>query len=245
MKNIFKIVITVLFITILSGCTLEENITIENSGATDEKIKIYADNEYYNFQEKPISEYIEETLTPYEEQLNSVDYNYKVFSDIDNSGVELNKTFDGVCEYFNSSEFIKRLYGTINCTETDDYYEISSVSGLLTGGTESDEYILDLYDKVSFSIDTMFKITDSNADKVKNDIYTWNFEKSNTDKNINLKIAKNDLIVIENNDYVKDVKKRENNSFILTILGVGAGIIFVSLIIFILLKKYKSKRIEY
>ena len=80
---------------------------------------------------------------------------------------------------------------------------------------------------------------------MKNDIYTWNFEKSNADKNINLKIAKNDLIVIENNDYVKDVKKRENNSFIFTILGVGAGIIFISLIIFILFKKYKSKRIEY
>ena len=30
MKNIFKIVIAALFITILSGCTLEENITIEN-----------------------------------------------------------------------------------------------------------------------------------------------------------------------------------------------------------------------
>ena len=44
MKNIFKIVIAALFITILSGCTLEENITIENSGATDEKTKIYTLN---------------------------------------------------------------------------------------------------------------------------------------------------------------------------------------------------------
>ena len=47
------------------------------------------------------------------------------------------------------------------------------------------------------------------------------------------------------NDYVKDVKKRKNDSFIFTILGIGVSIIFFSLIIFILFKKYKSKRIEY
>lgn len=236
MKNILKISLLFILIIILSGCSATENISVANSGVTDENFKVFSNNEDYYFQEDPVSDYIDSRLSIYKEKLEQFGYNYDIYTTMDNSGVEINKTYDNICNYFNNSLFIKKLYGSVICTETENNYEIISSSNLLYNGNDSDNYLLDKFDNVSFSLKTDLYIDDQNADKVEENVYIWNFKRSNLNKAFRLKIQKGNLT----GNIVKPKKDSKT-----AIIVVGIIVLFLLFISFVLYIKNKKRKIDY
>lgn len=236
MKNILKISLLFILIIFLSGCSATENISVANSGVTDENFKVFSNNEDYYFQEDPVSDYIDSRLSIYKEKLEQSGYNYDIYTTMDNSGVEINKTYDNICNYFNNSLFIKKLYGSVICTETENNYEIISSSNLLYNGNDSDNYLLDKFDNVSFSLKTDLYIDDQNADKVEENVYIWNFKRSNLNKAFRLKIQKGNLT----GNIVKPKKDSKT-----AIIVVGIIVLFLLFISFVLYIKNKKRKIDY
>lgn len=236
MKNMFKIFILFIFGIILSGCSSSENITIENTGVTNEEFKIFADNQYYYFQEDPISEYINSQVDPYRSELEQAGYSYDTYTTMDNSGIEIKKIYNNICSYFNNSHFIKRLYGSVICNETENYYEIRSNTSLLYNGNESENYLLDNFDNVRFSLETELYIDDQNADEVDKNVYTWTFKRANLDKSFRLKILKHNL----SNNIVKP-KNSSKTSYVV----IGIIVLLVLFISYVLYMKHKRRQIDY
>ncbi len=221
----------------LSGCDAKESILIENTGLTNESLKIYADNEYYFSFDEPITTHINNQLDLYENKLYDEGYNYKAYTNMDESGAQINKTYDNLCDYFNKSLFIKNLYGSVNCLEKDGYYEISSNSNVLSSDSNSSNYVVDNFDNISFSIESSFDIVKQNADDVKNGIYTWKFNKDNLDKSIHIKIKTDKKFYGNNSTSYKKNKKKESSAIYILILSV----ILVIILIIMFLRKRRNK----
>ena len=110
------------------------------------------------------------------------------------------------------------------------YYTIKSEGTLLTGGTEDDSYILDAYENYELTIKTNYLVKNNNADKNYGNKYTWNFNKSNINKSLNININKN----LTNSGE----KKLKIFGIILLILILIFGITTI-----ILRKKYREEKI--
>lgn len=233
MKKIIKYFSIILFIIILSGCSIKENLQIENTGYANETFRVSENNEILIETDMAITDNVEQQFNSYKSQLNDDDYNYNTFSEEYESGVEIRKTYDTTCEYFENSVFINKLFDSVDCIETDDYIEINSNSNLLVNGTKSDNYVLDLTDNVTFEIDTTLPVEIQDADSVKDNVYTWEYNKHETTKSFHLKVNKN---------FTFDTKKDSNNKILFIVIIL---LIMTVLIGFVFYRKYKKNKINY
>lgn len=233
MKNKIKFLTLIFIIIFLSGCTMEETVTIETTGVVNEKFNVYADNEYYYFQEAPVTDYIRSVLEPYEVELANNYYDYNVYSNIDISGVEGKREFSNVCDYFEKSLIIKKLYSSVDCIEKGDYYEVNINTSMLSGNYNS---IMEEFDNVNFSIETKLNVLSQNANKVKKNVYTWDINDSNVNEGIYIKIAKKEIN--------KSTKNFKSNVFIFKYFTI-LTIILIGLICITLYSKYKKNKIKY
>ena len=125
MKKIRNIILLLIVVVLLCGCSVKEQITINNDGTVVEKIYVSEDNNILIEEEGTVTEIVEEIVRPYNEEILYNDYKYTIFSNIDSSGVEITKKYKNICNFFNDSLALGKVYNTVNCIENDDYYEIS------------------------------------------------------------------------------------------------------------------------
>lgn len=230
MKN-KKILVMTLIMLFVCGCSAKQTIIIDKKNIS-ENIVAKADNtEFFNIKEDdPMTEIVYEKFRPYKEELIYNDYKYNIFSNISSTGIKINKKYDDICNLFETSHVLKKLYKKINCSSMFGYYTIKSEGPLLTGGTEDDSYILDAYENYELTIKTNYLVKNNNADKNYGNKYTWNFNKSNINKSLNININKN----LTNSGE----KKLKIFGIILLILILIFGITTI-----ILRKKYREEKI--
>lgn len=207
------ILILSIFVFSLTGCDAKYEMEIKNSKIT-ENISFSVPNEY---NEKKINELIDY----YGINTDSA-FTQKITKGSVATEVSLSGRKSKLEVYFDSSDsFISKCYNKVSFTLEDGKYYIGTSKGFkcLT-------YDYMKLDKVSISIKTYHKVYDNNADKVKNNVYTWNIDENNISSN-------NILFVVSKNDYVWYYKYRY-------LFGGLIAIFAISLVTYIVISIFRS-----
>lgn len=163
-----KKLLIILFIFLVSGCTAEYNLTIEDDNFI-ESIDISA----------PIDKKDELNYFVENEQLikssisSNVIYNREVSDYDDKAVVNLYHKFS-LNEYNESTA--NKCFENFKIMEEDDYYTIVADKFNCYGGFEASA------EKYIINIKTNYNVLNNNADSVKNNVYTWNIDKKNHEK---------------------------------------------------------------
>lgn len=232
--SIKKIIVSILLLIILTGCTTKGEITMESDGSIKEKVVI--DVETNNLDEAKFDNYINLVLDNYNSALNLRGYSKNIVYNKDISKVEFTNSYDNICKYIENNLFTQYLYKKISCTEDELYYVIKNETNHISYCKDCTSW--PSLDNVSFSITIPIKAVENSSDLVSNNTYTWNFDKNTLDsKEFYLKINKEELN--QNN------KKNENINTLIKIVIFSIILLGLVATCYILVKKYKSKKLEY
>lgn len=240
-----KIIFLLILMLFVSGCKVRCNINVSPDGSVIEKINIteLKNSEYSS--DFDYSKYIDEEIDYYMALIIYGNYNYKKINDNNSFGVEFNNSYDNICSYFQDTLFNQYFYRHINCEDNDDYIVIVNDTPFLEKHDDEDySNPIDLND-IKLSISLPIKATENNADYVKDNVYTWEFdENTSSDKSIYLKINK---VSLEKNKII--VEKKEKNKVIFSkVIYIFVVIIVLGVVVLIinaLYKKYKENNLEY
>ena len=242
MKKI-KIVLIIVMLFVLSGCTVNSNVTLNYDGKVTEEILLLNKSELFGNDAKEINTSLDDEIEYYNSVIDYREYEYEKIVEKDKSGVRVYKSYDNICSYFRDTAFNQYVYEHIKCIETEDYYEIES-------DTEHIPYCVDcaewpILDDVNLILHLPIQASEHNADSVDKNVYTWHFDKETTnDKTIYIKINKNQLK--EN-----EVKQEKKNKILHSAKTIGIIVLIVSLLIVgylifrKLYKKYKQNKLDY
>ena len=199
-----------LLLFVLCGCsatyklefkdkTFKDSITIENNS-----LDYFKNNKFYAIMDGAS---------------NFVEYNKKIF---DNSvNFKSNYNFDK----FSKATVLKTCFDAYNIVEEDDYYILSTSTGIKCA-IEEDRILLD---DLTIKIKTNHVVKDTNADKKHNYEYVWHFNKDNYDSaSISMKLYKDKYVF------------NYDNEFVIMISIIGGIILTILISVFIMLKKAKN-----
>ena len=188
----FKYFILILSLFLISGCSAEVNLTIDkNSIDEDVNITFYEEGDYTkelinsSFRNY-IPIYLEEPIVDTEEDLPfpNVTYYQKKTKDLGN-GYLFNYKYNFDIDKYKEARTIKGAFKRYDITTTNNILNISTDSGEII-------YFNDypLLDKITVNIKTDYLVLEHNADRVNNNIYTFEFTKDSR-KSINMKVNLN------------------------------------------------------
>lgn len=242
MKKI-KIIVFICFMILLTGCSVESNVVMNEYGKVKENVIISEELSNLSTNEKRAETILKSTLNKYKVALDSREYSYDTKIENDKGVVKFTNNYNNIMDYFEGTVFSQYVYRQMKWTETDEYYEISNVS-------EHIAYCEDCSDwpalpVIRVNITLPVSAAEQDADEVNGTTYTWIFNKDTpASKTFYLKINKNNLK--ERKNVVKKKKRQKKAlSLISKILLVLMFLGILMLIIKYLIKKYKENKIEY
>ena len=237
-----KKIILILVIILLTGCKVNSNIEIDYNYNVKEKIDIIFSNSLAVNNSSP-KRYAEDFLEYYKPVIDFKKYNFEITEEKDESYVTFSKDSKNICDNLNYNMFLPYLYKSIDCFEDDSYIILKSKGEQLISKPLSEKKFN--VEEVSINIKFPIPLEENNADKVKDNTYTWNYD-LNTDasKEIYLKLDKNKII-----EKQQEVVKKEKTSNVLNKVGIVSLIVVIIIIIsfisYTLYKKYKSNQLDY
>ena len=237
------IIILIIGTLVLSGCSINTEIKIEDDLSINEKYNIVFNNNlaanYFT-----TKEYVNNYIDYYKSAIDFKKYNYEFKENNDGtSSVLFNKATSDFCTGINSNLFSNYLYDNILCTLENGDYIIES-NGDNKMNLPASEKKFDV-DEINLTITLPVLSNENNADTVSNNTYTWRFDKyTPNSKSIYLKINKKEL-----DDKVEKIKNRKEKKEKLQkfiVYGILFSIIIVLIIFgFSIYKKYKQNKLEY
>lgn len=227
-----KILLMFILILLLSGCSVEYNVSLENDSFKENGSLI---------EKKENKDNISKNGFSFEEQIN---YTYESMHDVLN-GQEMEKTqsfelrkFDTDKEigltYSNElkqnkyylSPIIRQCYDNVSVKNDNNNIKIS------TGNYFKCFDYYELLSNVTVNFTTNYKVVSNNADEIKDNTYTWFVNKNNfKNKAISIEIDKSDITY--------NTLLDEKESSILTIFLIGT--LLVAIFIFGFYTYYKVK----
>jgi len=193
MLRVFRRLTIIISIFILTGCSANYSLTINDTKDITEYLKVIEDDKN-KFNTKDLNllnatpkEYLETRLkwplSVYEDsnpiepvKINGVDYYNQ--NDISNDNVlGLTYSFNHDFDLFEKSKILNKCYS----------YNLSSNNNIITFNTTSDFKCFDEYpilDDITFKIYTTCSIKDNNSDEKKNNELIYYIKKDNINKNI-------------------------------------------------------------
>lgn len=240
----FKYVFVIIVVMILSGCTVSSNINVSSSGKVSENVKIVEESSNISENSNIISNYLNSITNKYKKAFEAKNYSYNKILDVNKeSGLEVKKDYDNICEFVNDTGFSQYLYKKITCSENDYYYEIKSEGENIfyCPGCSDFPHI----DKINLNITLPVRAEEDNSDNVSGNTYTWVYDKeTNKSKSIYLKVNKSEMINQEKKD--KENEKSKKTFSLVKMIGIILTIILLLIITFYTLyKKYKNNKLEY
>ena len=224
-----KIIFVVLMLILLSGCKAKYSIKIDKDGSVEETLVATETPEYFDtYKHTSVGKVISYIIDPYIDVLNekkySVTNNVKINSD---SGVTVKKKYSSFKDYIGNSVIYSQFTDKISYEEKGDKVYIS-LKGKFSSSAQNQSYVP--VSDGSISITVPYKVIDSNADKVVDNTYIWNFDDNKgQEREINISYTKSK---IENLDF--------NYS---AIIGV-AIIIILGIIALFIFRRYKKANRE-
>jgi hypothetical protein len=222
MKNLKKIILSVLLLLLVSGCDAVYNVEIYND-TCKEDATIIEDNSSNWYDKNQYGGTFKDML---DEEYNHDNYYYskKMIS----SETELGLNYKGKLSLsdYDTSSIVYRCYDYFSMTEQDDSIVIS---------TSKHNLCFDNYkwlDSLIVNVKTNHKVINNNADNVNGNTYTWNLTKYDNDRSIQIELSKDEYVFNYDNEILKKFG---------TVAIVAGAIILV--LIFVALYFYiKSKR---
>lgn len=219
-----KILILLILIITATGCEAQYNLTITKDTMEESVDFLYANNKD---NQKIINKYLKNNYMAYYDMDNRTTNNYKLeeIKDNDKIGINFNYTYNK--NTLQKSSLLDMCYYQKTVTKTDDEI-ILTTDGKTTCFYKDNEKLLD---KLTINIKTDLKVKENNADKVKNNVYTWIIDNNNfQNKPINMVI---------------DLKNTNGLSFgqiaLLSLLTIV--IISIIILLYIYIKNHKNNKL--
>lgn len=214
----YKIVLLIVILLSLTGCSFEYNMKIDTNTISEENI-VYIPNTDKN----DIKQEVEKLVSRYTGPTNSLGmYKQSVIENNNNFGMSYKKTYDTLNDY-NSSLSFSICYDNYKLIKEKDKIVISTSKRFNCFNKYSE------LDDVTINIDSSLEVESSNADEVNGNIYTWNINKSNADnKPINIVLKPN-------------TEQKEKQRQLSVVLLVIAAFILLGIIVFLIRSKGKRK----
>lgn len=229
MKKI-KIFIFLCSILLLSGCSVEYDLTLNDDLTVSEKVVATERTKRM------------EALTKQKGE-QAVNYLYNMFKR-DGEDITLTSREDDYNTYATAitshedindyaSKFSSDVFNNVNVTKDGNIITFSTTQKeLLSSDTN---YSL-LYDDITVNVTIPFEVTSNNADKVTGNTYTWNIKKNTDYKTIEFSYKegnKEDQVNINVNDETYNIQYG-------VIIAVGLIIIIGSIVLFVYIKNKKN-----
>ena len=226
-----KILLMILCLIILSGCSANINVDVLKNGNVKETVILTAEKSDFS-EDTNFDDVIENYLNTYKDMLDG--YKYNDVSTDNMLSFKFEKEFDDICDYFKSSIFVSNNINNLDCDSSGTRYILNANVNNLECGEDCLEG--PLIDKATFELSSTNRVIKNNSDNVIDNKYEWNFEGTH-DKTINLVIDKSVSSKINN------TIKKNNGSFIAILILLP---IMLFIILFVILrKKYKENQIDF
>ncbi len=175
MKKI-RLLLLVVAILLLSGCSGTYNIKINDNFSVDENVDLLIDNKD--------EETYKQTKALFEENNISKD-DYKIKVTDKNINIKYKESYNSLEDYILNSKLYKQLFNNLNYSYKDGILVFDTKSKmLLTDNGESALYNNYNISMLQINIETPFKVKDSNADLDNDNILSWTLNKDTTSKEI-------------------------------------------------------------
>ena len=219
-----KVLILIIFLFLLTGCSVKYNLVINEDLSITEEAKLTGTNDFFaDYYKTTKTNVIKSYLDIYDEVLKENNYDYELVKDTI-PYADVKRKYNNVSDYTKKSIFIKDYFEEVKYSEDGNIKKIET-SGYIKGNKETQEdrfYLSEL----SISINCPYKVTKHNAKNVDKKTNTYYYELSDGDK-----------IVFE---YDTSSKFNPNADLIRTIIICVLVIIGLWTIIIVLSKKNKN-----
>lgn len=241
MKKIKIIILMFLMISLLTGCTVKSDITMNYDGSVKENVSVLNSSDIMGSGEK-LKQIVDNKIEKYKVVLDFKKYNYDYVENEKLSGAKFYKNYDSICSYFGNSAFNQYAYKYIDCAENDYYYEIKNVTSYIPYCPQCGNW--PALDDVELKITLPITAEEQNADEVDGNTYIWRYNKDTANKDFYLKINK--VSLKENEEAYKQNLENKRRIRIGIIVATISIIILISIIAGrVLYKKYQSNKLDY
>jgi hypothetical protein len=211
----FKIVLLLLIVLLISGCSGTYNLKINDNLTVEENLIITLENEVDNYDK------IDNLINS--EVGNKKDYS--ISKDGNNLNVSYKKKYDTIEEYLLDSILYKQIFNSISYNSDDNEISLGARNILnLSTSDLNNSYDLKI---LQINVQTPLEVIDENADFVNENTYSWT---------INDKTQEKDMYLVFNKE--KFVLNRG------TIILISAlGLVVIGLIIIIIKRLLDARKI--
>lgn len=179
MNKKLKIFIIGILLILVTGCSGNYNIKINDDMSIDEELYLTIDSSNNAYTK---------TLKIFKEN-NIPEKDYEVVLSDNNVRITYNKKYDSIEEYLLDSKVYHELIDEIQFNKSNDYIDLyvnqklklSNDNVIKTNGTN----LTDL-DVLQINIENPFDVNFSNAEIVNDNVYTWTIKKGDTEKKIQM-----------------------------------------------------------
>ncbi len=179
MNKKLKIFIIGILLILVTGCSGNYNIKINDDMSIDEELYLTIDSSNNAYTK---------TLKIFKEN-NIPEKDYEVVLSDNNVRITYNKKYDSIEEYLLDSKVYHELIDEIQFNKSNDYIDLYvnqklkllNDNVIKTNGTN----LTDL-DVLQINIENPFDVNFSNAEIVNDNVYTWTIKKGDTEKKIQM-----------------------------------------------------------
>lgn len=232
MKKVFKFIILFLFVIILSGCTTDYDLIIDENNMVTETFKITIPNEVILRQNDDIEIFLDNRIKNYKSIRRYKNYIYDRKVGKDASYLKMTMKYENLQDYSNSS-FLNNIFENLIINENKKFTVFKTVGNYyyenIYGAEPTDEgYELEpgsptqiTVGNVNISIKLHNKLIESNADieDEKNNVYTWKLTPDSKEEYIYIKYSNKKRYDIIFKDFIS------NYSAIIILVSVVVGIV--------------------
>lgn len=179
MNKKLKIFIIGILLILVTGCSGNYNLKINDDMSINEELYLIIDNSNNAYTK---------TLKIFKEN-NIPEDDYEVVLSDNNVRITYNKKYDSIEEYLLNSKVYHELIDEIQFNKSNNYIDlyvnqklkVSNDNGIKMNGTN----LVDL-DVLQINIENPFDVNFSNAEIVNDNVYTWTIKKGDTEKKIQM-----------------------------------------------------------
>lgn len=172
-----KIVVLIIFLFLVTGCSVEYKLTINEDLSIIEKAKLTGTSDFFaNYYKTTKTNVLKSYIDIYESTLKENNYSYELIKD-NTPYVDVEKKYDNIKMYTEESILINNYFEEVKYTENGNIKRIET-SGYDKGSSDDnrDRFYLR---EISISIKCPYKVKDHNAKKVDEKTNTYIYELNN------------------------------------------------------------------
>lgn len=183
-----KIILLIGIVFILTGCSVEYNLTIDKNLKAIEELEMTGTKDFFDiyYKDSKLS-VVSMLLEDNKSILDKNDYKYEIVDDA-TPYVKASKTYDNLEEYCNNTIFYKQYFDKVECSVNDGVLTFKTIG---FHQVEDDPERFDIKNLV-INLKTDYNV-ESNADVAKKNVYSWYIDNTKEDYSMNFTIDSRSL----------------------------------------------------